>query len=191
MEHLLQQITPLVSEYGLIIIFLGMMVEGLVMILVTGLLCYMGIFSLREAWIVAFLGAVAGDHIWFYLGRGYGKKIINRFPTFQTKFTQALSLIHSKADLVVLFERFIYGGAIIFPLALGIQNYSKKRYLLFDFIGDSIWAIVGLGLGYYFGNGIELVFGKIEKLEHFLLLIIIIVTIVWFFKGKMFFKNRQ
>ena len=190
MEHLLQQITPLVSEYGLIIIFVGMMVEGTAMILVTGFLCYMGVFSLREAWIAAFLGAVAGDHVWFYLGRSYGRKIINKFSTLQTKFTQALSLINSKADLVALFARFIYAGGIIFPLTLGIQNYSKKRYLLFDFIGDSIWAIVGLGLGYYFGNGIELVFGKIDKLEHFLLLVIVIITIVWFFKGKMFYKNK-
>ena len=163
MEHLLQQITPLVSEYGLIIIFIGMMVEGTAMILITGFLCYMGLFSLREAWIVALLGAVAGDHVWFYLGYGSGQKILDKFPKLQAKFTQALSLINSKADLVALFARFIYGGAIIFPLTLGIQNYSKKRYLLLDAIGDSIWAIVGLGLGYYFGNGIEILFGKIER----------------------------
>ena len=184
MEHLLQQITPLVSEYGLIIIFIGMMVEGTAMILITGFLCYMGLFSLREAWIVALLGAVAGDHVWFYLGYGSGQKILDKFPKLQAKFTQALSLINSKADLVALFARFIYGGAIIFPLTLGIQNYSRKRYLLLDAIGDSIWAIVGLGLGYYFGNGIEILFGKIEKIEHFLLIIVVIVGIVWFFKRK-------
>lgn len=184
MEHLLQQITPLVSEYGLIIIFVGMIFEGTAMILITGFLCYVGIFSLHEAWIVAFLGAVTGDHIWFYLGRSYGKKIINRFPVFQTKFTQTLSRIKSKADFVALFERFIYGGGIIFPLTLGIENYSRKRYLIFDLIGDSIWALVGLGLGYYFSNGIEMVFGKIEMLEHFLLLATVIVGIVWFFKRK-------
>ena len=184
MEYLLQQITPLVSEYGLIIIFFGMIFEGTAMILITGLLCYMGVFSLREAWVVSFLGAVVGDHIWFSLGRAYGKKIINRFPTLKTKFTQALPLINSKADLVALFERFIYGGGIIFPFTLGIENYSRKRYLLIDVLGDSIWAIVGIGLGYYFSNGIEMLFGKIERVEHFLLFAIIIVGIVWFYKRK-------
>ena len=191
MEHLLQQITPLVSEYGLIIIFIGMMVEGTAMILITGFLCYMGVFSLGEAWIIALLGAVAGDHVWFYLGRGYGKKVVERFSSLQAKFTQALSLINSKADLVALFARFIYGGAIIFPLTLGIKNYSKKRYLLLDAIGDSIWAIVGLGLGYYFGNGIEILFGKIEKIEHFLLVVIVIVGIVWLFKRKALHKMSK
>jgi len=184
MEHLLQQITSLVSEYGLIIIFVGMIFEGTAMILVTGFLCYMGVFSLREAWIISFLGAIIGDHIWFYLGRSYGKKIINKYPIFQKKFTQTLSHIHAKADFVALFERFIYGGGIIFPFTLGIENYSKKRYLLFDLIGDSIWAIIGIGLGYYFSNGIEMLFGKIERVEHFLLFGIIIVGIVWFFKRK-------
>lgn len=191
MEQLLQQIIPLVSEYGLIVIFFGMIFEGTAMILIAGFLCYMGVFSLGEAWIVAFLGAVVGDHIWFYLGHAYGKKIINRFPTLKTKFTQALPFINSKADLIALFERFIYGGGIIFPFTLGIENYSKKRYLLFDLIGDSLWAIVGLGLGYYFSNGIEMLFGKIETLEHFLLLIIVIVGIAWLFKGKMFHRNSH
>jgi len=191
MEHLLQQITPLVSEYGFIIIFFGMMVEGTAMILITGFLCYMGVFSFFDAWVVSLLGAVAGDHFWFYLGRGYGKKIINRFPALQRKFTQALSLINSKADLVAPFARFIYSGAIIFPLTLGIENYPKKRYFLLDMFGDSIWAIVGLGLGYYFGNGIELLFGKIEKLEHFLLVIVVILGIVLFFKKKIFHKENS
>jgi len=189
MEHLFHEITPLVSKYGLIIIFLGMIFEGTAMILITGLLCYMGLFSFSEAWVVAFLGAVVGDHIWFYIGRTYGKKIINRFPTLQTKFMQALSRINSKADIVALFERFIYGGGIIFPFTLGMQNYSKKRYLLFDLIGDSIWAIIGLGLGYYFSNGIEMLFGKIERVEHFLFISVVIIGIVWFFKRKIFHNN--
>ncbi len=119
------------------------------------------------------------------------KKVVERFSSLQVKFTQALSLINSKADLVALFARFIYGGAIIFPLTLGIQNYSKKRYLLLDAIGDGIWAIVGLGLGYYFGNGIEILFGKIEEVEHFLLVVVVIVGIVWFFKRNTSYKMSK
>lgn len=190
MEHLLQQITPLISEYGLIIIFFGMILEGLVMIFVTGFLCHMGIFSFQEAWIAAYLGAIAGDQVWFYLGRSYGRKILNKFPRLQVKLTTSPSFFNSKADFVALFARFVYSGAIIFPLALGIQNYSKKRYLLLDSIGDSIWAFIGISLGYYFANGIELLFGKIVKIEHLLSVVIVLFIIVLFFKRKMIYKNR-
>lgn len=189
MQHFLQQITPFVSEYGLIIIFIGMIVEGTAMILLTGFLCYHGFFSIEEAWVASVLGAVAGDNLWFYLGNIYGNKILNRFSKLKEKSTQVLSLIASKADIVALFARFIYGGAIIFPLLLGIHKYSKKRYILFDIIGDSFWAIAGIGLGYYAGNGIEALFGKIERIEYLLLILVFVALLVGLLKKIDVFKK--
>lgn len=189
MQHFLQEITPFVSEYGLIIIFMGMMVEGTAMILLTGLLCYHGVFSIEEAWIAAVLGAIVGDYFWFYIGNVYGNKILNRFPALQEKSAQALSLISSKADIIASFARFIYGGAIIFPLMLGIHNYSKKRYILLDSIGDSLWAVVGIGLGYYAGNGIEALFGKIQRVEHFLFVFAVFILFVIILRKVDIFKK--
>jgi len=189
MQHFLQQITPFVSEYGLIIIFIGMMVEGLIMILLTGLLCYHGVFSIEDAWMVSVLGAVIGDNLWFYLGNIYGSKMLNRFSKLKEKSTHVFSLISSKADTVALFARFIYGGAIIFPFMLGVHNYSKKRYILFDSIGDSFWAIIGIGLGYYAGNGIEALFGKIERIEHWLFILVFVVLLAGVLKKIDIFKK--
>jgi len=189
MQHFFQQITPFVSEYGLIIIFIGMMVEGTAMILLTGLLCYHGVFSIEEAWAAAAFGAVAGDNLWFYLGNTYGRKILNRFPSLKEKSTRALSLISSKADMIAFSARFIYGGAIIFPLVLGVHNYSKKRYILFDIIGDSLWAIFGIGLGYYGGNGIEALFGKIESIEYLLFILVFVALLAGVLRKIDIFKK--
>jgi len=189
MQQFLQQITPFVSEYGLIIIFTGMMIEGTAMILLTGFLCYHGFFSVEEAWIASVLGAVAGDNLWFYLGNIYGKKILNRFSALKEKSTKAFSLISSKADIIAFSARFIYGGAIIFPLTLGLHNYSKKRYILLDTVGDSIWAIAGIGIGYYAGNGIEAMFGKIDKIEHLLLLLFLAVVLAVLLRKSNVFKK--
>jgi len=189
MQHFLQQITPFVSEYGLIMIFIGMIVEGTAMILLTGFLCYHGSFSIEEAWVASVLGAVVGDNFWFYLGNIYGSKILNRFPSLKEKSIQALSLISSKTGIAALSARFIYGGAIIFPLMLGIHNYSKKRYILFDSIGDSFWAAAGIGLGYYAGNGIEALFGKIERIEYLLFILVFIVLLVGLLRKIDIFKK--
>ena len=58
---MLEELTSLVSQYGLWIVFFGMMTEGTIMIIVSGILCYLGILSLKEIIPVAILGAFIGD----------------------------------------------------------------------------------------------------------------------------------
>ena len=184
MEHLLQDITPLVSHYGLFIVFIGVIVEGTAMILISGVLCYLGMLSFAEVLPVAILGATIGDHFWFYMGSRYGNAILTRFPNLAKQSEKVLALITKKADSVAATARFIYAGGIIFPLMLGMNGYPKRKYTFFDIIGDSLWSVVGLGLGYYLGNGIEKVFGKIEQVEHLLLLFFVIAMLVWAYKSK-------
>jgi len=184
MENLLHELTPLVSQYGLIIVFLGMLVEGTTMILVSGVLCYLGILTLGPTFSAALLGAVIGDHIWFILGRKYGQSILNRFPAFEQKSKKVFASVKSNANLIASTSRFIAGGAIIFPLILGLKHYPQKKFTLFDILGDSVWALLGLSLGYILGTAVEQLFGKIERFEHLLLIILVIVFGVWFFKYK-------
>lgn len=184
MENLLQELTPLVSQYGLLIVFLGMMIEGTSMILISGVLCYLGILSFDSTLMVAVSGAVLSDHIWFVLGRHYGQSILKKFPIFETRSKAVFSSINANADLIAATSRFIVGGSIIFPLILGLKHYSQKKFTLFDTLGDTVWAFLGLSLGYFLGTAVEKLFGKIEHFEHLLLIILLIIAMVWFYKHK-------
>ncbi len=184
MENLLQDLTPLISQYGLVIVFFGMMVEGTSMILISGVLCYLGILSFGSTFLVAVLGSVLSDHVWFILGRHYGQSILKKFPTFERRSKEVFSSIRSNADIVASTSRFIVGGAIIFPLILGLKQYPQKKFTLFDTLGDTVLAFLGLSLGYFLGTAVETLFGKIERFEHLLLIILLIITVVWFFKHK-------
>jgi len=185
MENLLQELTPLVSQYGLVIVFFGMMVEGVSMILISGVLCYLGILSFDSTFLVAVLGAVISDQVWYVLGRNYGQSILQKFPTFEARSKEVFLAINSNADLITATFRFIVGGAIIFPLILGLKHYSRKKFTLFNILGDMVWAFVGLSLGYFLGTAVEKLFGKIEHFEHLLLIILLIITMVWFYKRKL------
>jgi len=185
MEGLLQELTPLVSQYGLVIVFLGMFVEGTSMILISGVLCYLGILSFESTYLVAVFGAILSDHLWFRLGRNYGQSLLEKFPTFETRSKTIFTSIHANANLIASTFRLIVGGAIVFPLILGHKGYPQKKFTLFNILGDSIWALLGLGLGYFLGTAIESLFGKIERFEHLLLIIILIITMVWFYKQKL------
>ena len=184
MENLLTELTPLVSQYGLVIVFFGMMVEGTSMILISGVLCYLGILSFGATLSIAILGSVFSDQMWFFLGRYYGQSILTKFPTFESRSKEVFSSIRSNADFIAATSRFVVGGPLIFPLILGLKYYSRKKFTFFNTLGDTVWAFLGLSLGYFLGTAIEKLFGKIERFEHLLLIILLIITMVWFYKHR-------
>ena len=189
MEHLLSELTPLVNVYGLWIVFFGMMVEGTTMIISTGILCYLGLLSFGSAFFVAILGAIAGDQLWYFLGKNYALKLLDYFPSFKPLVAKLEESVQYKGAFLSFSGRFIYGGAILFPMTLGIYKYEHKTFTLLDALGVMLWGFLGISLGYLLGTSTELLFGKLEKVWHFILIIAFIIFISWVIK-KYILTNR-
>ena len=177
MQHLLTELTPLVKEYGLWIIFFGMMIEGTTMIIIAGILCYLGMLPLIYTIIVAILGAITGDQFWYFIGKNYAKKILLRFPSLQPKIKKIERSVKKRGTLLAFSGRFVYGGAILFPFTLGVYRFFYKKFTIFNSLGIIIWSIVGISLGYILGTGAEHYFGKIEKIWHFVLIAFVLFLI--------------
>ena len=182
MQHMLHELLPFVSQYGLWVVFFGMMVEGTTMIIVTGILCYIGMLSFKEALPVAILGAIMGDQFWYYMGKHYAVTLLQKFPKLQSKIQQLEPTIKQKGEWLSAGGRFVYSGAILFPLALGTYNYPHSRFTLFDTLGVSLWATGGILLGYLLGSGAERFIGKLERVWHFGLLVLVSLLAIWAIK---------
>ncbi len=189
MEALLQEITPWVTQYGLWIVFFGMMVEGTTMILATGILCYLGMLPLQSAIPVAILGATLGDQLWYALGRRYMQAILDRFPSLGERVGRMGAKVRHKGDILAFSSRFLYSGAILFPLALGYYRYPWRRFTLLDLLGVGLWATTGVLLGYLLGTGVEQLFGEIKKVEHLLLVLVLVGLGAW--QTRRYFTNRK
>ena len=179
MDHLLHEVTPLISSYGLWVIFFGMMVEGTTMIIVAGILAYLGMLPVAETIVVAIAGAVAGDQMWYILGKRYTVRILQRFPAVSARVERLAKKVQEKGNLLAFGSRFLYSGAILFPLALGVYGYSHRKFTLFDLLGVTLWACIGIALGYFLGTGVEQFFGKIEKVGHLFWLFAAVAFVVW------------
>ena len=186
---MLEEVTSLVSQYGLWIVFFGMMTEGTIMIIVSGVLCYLGMLSLKETIPVAILGAVIGDQFWYFVGRCYCQNILNRFPSLQQRIKKLEHAVKKRGTWLAFSGRFVYSGAILFPATLGTYRYLYTKFTLFNTLGIIVWSVSGIALGYILGTGAEQVLGKIEKIEHFIGLVFIIIVLVWFIKS--YFKSRE
>ncbi len=184
MEHMLS----LLSQYGLWIVFVGMIVEGTTVIILSGVLCHMGVLPCEQTIIVAILGAAVGDQMWFYIGRNYAQKFLSKFPKIQLQVNKIQTKVHSKADLLAVSSRFIYGGAVVFPIVLGMHQYSHKRFTTLDTVGVSLASIAGLSLGYLLSHSFKKLLGDIGQAEHLILFIIIVIIAVKLYTNK---KNKD
>ena len=186
---MLEEVTSLVSQYGLWIVFFGMMTEGTIMIIVSGILCYLGMLFLHETIPVAIFGAMIGDQFWYFVGRYYGQNILNRYPLLQKRIKKLEHSVKKRGVWLAFSGRFIYSGAILFPVTLGTYGYHHNKFTLFNTLGIIVWSVSGILLGYILGTGAEQLFGKIEKIEHFIGLVFIIIVLVWFMKP--YFKSGE
>ncbi len=186
---MLEELTSLVSQYGLWIVFFGMMTEGTIMIILSGVLCYLGMLSLENTIPVAIFGALIGDQFWYFIGRFYSQHILNRFPLLKQRVKKLEHSVKKRGVWLAFSGRFIYTGAILFPVTLGTYGYLHKKFTLFNTLGIIVWSVSGISLGYILGTGAEHVFGKIEKIEHFIGLVLIIIFLVWVIKP--YFTSRE
>lgn len=186
---MLEELTSLVSQYGLWIVFFGMMTEGTIMIIVSGVLCYLGMLSLVETIPVSIFGALIGDQFWFFIGRHYSQNILNRFPLLKQRIKKLEHSVKKRGIWLAFCGRFIYGGAILFPVTLGTYGYLHKKFTLFNTLGIIVWSVLGISIGYILGTGAEHLFGKIEKIEHFIGLLFIIIFLIWV--TKPYFNCRE
>jgi len=173
-----QEIMPFMQSYGLLVIFLGVLLEGEITIIIAGILCQRGTVMLGETLIVVVIAAFVSDQIWFHLGRRYGQSFLNNFPFLLKHQDKIQPWIQDKRDYIALAGRFIYGTRIIGYLLLGMNGYSLKRFMLIDSFVATSWCFLGVSLGYFLGTSADSLFGDIRYIEK-LLLLIVAVGIGW------------
>ncbi len=172
------------SHYGLIIVFVGAVLEGETVILLVGVLYHQGTLSFELTIMVAALGAFTGDQFWFYLGRRYGQGVLSRFPKLVKQADKVRPWVKQKSDWIAVGSRFVYGSRIAAPMLLGMNGYSPMRFALFNSLSASVWAMAVVGVGYLVGASTEQLFGRIKHIEQLLLVIILVMLVRWWYRYK-------
>ncbi len=187
LSPIIQEIMPFLQTYGVLVIFLGVLLEGEITIIIAGILCQQGTLALGETIIVAIIAAFLSDQIWFQLGRRYGQALLKKFPALLKHQNKIQPWIQNKSNYIALGGRFIYGTRIIAYVLLGIHGYSIKRFILIDSLVATSWCLLGIALGYLFGASADSLFDDIEYIEKLLLLILAIGFSWHWYKSR---KNK-
>ncbi len=161
-----------IATYGLLVVFLGTLLEGETIAIMAGFLAHQGAVDGRLALLAAFLGALASDQALFLVGRRFADHPMVMRQRKRPLFAKALAKVEASATLYILIFRFLYGLRTVSPLAIGVSNVSLRKFAILNAIAAFIWAAAMVGLGFAFGRTIEATLGNFHHVEHILIAMI-------------------
>lgn len=170
----------LLERFGYFAVFIGTFLEGEVILVMAGFFAERGHLNLIMVMIVAFGGAYSGHVFWFWLGRRYGVRLLDRFPRMKTHFGRGIRLFERYGAAAIVITQWLYGLRITAAVIIGMSRISVIKFLVLEAVSCAAWAIVIAGSGYYFGRAVESVLGKAENIEKWGLLALVVIGVsVW------------
>ena len=146
-------IEQLVARWGYVAIVGGTFLEGETILLLAGALAHRGLLSLPGVMLAAFIGSVAGDQVWFLVGRRMGRAALTRRPRWRGRVLLVERWLDRYGTLFVVGFRFIYGVRTVSPILLGASGYPPRRFVLLNIVGAALWATSFAALGWGVGAG--------------------------------------
>ena len=171
-----------VQTYGYPLVFLGTFLEGETILLLAGFAAHLGYLDFTTVALIALAASFLGDQLYFYLGRRYGIVLLRRWPSLKPRIARFTELLHRHHTPIILSIRFLYGLRIAGPIALGLTGIPWQRYLLLNFIGAVVWALLITTLGYEFGHLMQLLMEDLYAFELYGFFTLLVLSIaVWLF----------
>lgn len=156
--------------------------EDLIMI-TGGYLVFSGLMNPAGALIVSYVGVLTGDFMLYYFGRKYGQKIIEHrwLQKIVPENRVALIRTHFKkwGHWTIFFARFLPGLRSPTFLLSGVMHVRFRDFALLDALGTLISVPLFVGLGYFFGNHIEVLRHDIHQFRSIAVIIAITLIIAY------------
>ena len=154
-------------HYGYWSVFIGIALEntgipipGETITIVGGFLAGSGEL---DYWLVlasAVSGAVLGDNFGYWIGKIGGWKFLVRLGRFfkieEHRLEEATTKFSENAPRAVFFGRFVTLLRIFAGPMAGIANMPYPKFLLFNFGGAAVWALIMVTLSFFVGQVVPL-----------------------------------
>ncbi len=152
------------------IVFIWTFLEGETVVLFAGFAAAQGLVDPILLFTAAWLGSFSGDQCYFWLGRRFGARLLDRFPRWRHGVDSALHWLERYDTGFILSFRFIYGVRNFSSFALGVSAVRWNRFLRLNFIAAGVWAASFVGVGYFLGHAFRAVLGDLARSFSFVML---------------------
>jgi membrane-associated protein len=182
-----QNMTTVVHEYGMwtyLILFCIIFLEtGLVvmpflpgdsLLFVSGAAAASGLLSIEWLLVAIIAGAVLGDTLNYWIGNYVGLHIfLERFPNLVKKeyIDRTYGFYEKYGGAAIFVARFVPVVRSFAPFLAGVGSMHYRRFLFYNFLGGTAWALALVLGGFYFGS-----FSIVQENMSLLIIGVIILT---------------
>ncbi len=160
-----QILQSFIDTYGYLALLIGTFFEGETILVLGGLAAQLGYLELPWVIVIAFIGSLSGDQLWFIVGRCYGQRLLPRFPRLQVRVGRVHEVLERYETPVLLGFRFVYGFRNLTPFVVGLGRISALKFVTLNAIGALVWSVTIACTGYVFGQVMEIVLGDIKRYQ--------------------------
>jgi membrane protein DedA with SNARE-associated domain/membrane-associated phospholipid phosphatase len=164
----MDRILSLIEHYGYLVILFGVMLEstgvplpGETILIASGILVQRGHLDLGYVIVFGILGAVVGDQIGYWVGRGGGRPFVLRWGRYvfitPQRLGRAEAFFERHGGKAVFLARFFSGLRVVGALVAGISRMRWGTFILYNALGGAVWATAVVLVGYFLGSSIGLV----------------------------------
>ncbi len=144
------------------------------------------------ALIVVYSGILISDFFLYFVGKKYGRAIIEqkRFRKFLTseKISALEDKFRKRGIIVILLGRHLVVLRAQIFLVAGIMRMSALKFFIADAVTSIFTIALMVGAGYMGGYSLQVVKRDITKIEHMVVLLLIILVVIYLLFR--YFKSR-
>ncbi|MGN1000932.1 MAG: DedA family protein [Bacilli bacterium] len=183
-----QYVLNLIQNYGYLGMFLGMVLEAVIIVIPSelilatgGILAGQKIFNFWGAFFVGLFGSVFCAIIiyamGYYGGKGFAKKYGKYFFMKEEDLDKTDTWFEKYGLIAACIGRNVPIIRTLISLPIGITRLSFKRFLVYTLIGSIPWTFVFVYFGYALGNNWTILTDFTSKLKTPIIILIAVLLI--------------
>ena len=172
----LSTVTPVLDRYGYLAVAgiigvesFGVPAPGQTIMVAAAVYAGAGRLNIFGVAAVAFLAAVIGDSIGYWIGRNGGRKAVTRWGRYvlltPARFERAERFFVRRGTRIVVVARFIDGLRQLNGVIAGITGMPWPSFLICNAIGAALWVGFWTTVAYLLGSNIAVVGDMIHRYQ--------------------------
>lgn len=186
--------TPYLLIFGILLLCgLGLPIPEDITLFAGGLSAYYGLTQLWVVIAVSYFGVIMGDSIIFFLGAHYGRKLTKKWFFHKLLPDERLNTVrtklHSQGNKLIFAARFMPGLRAPIYFSAGTLHLPYRVFLFYDGLAALLSVPTIIGAVFYFGDELDKVVRVIQKIEHSIFVVMILIVLAM--SGKWYVTHRR
>jgi len=163
----------------------GVPVPGETVLLFASFLAYdEGELRLPYLILLGIAACTLGDNLGYLLGHRGGRRLLERYQhIFRIRdrtIRRGERLFARHGNVTIFFARFVFGMRIIAGPLAGVLRMPWRQFVIFNFLGASLWVTIVSLVGYFFGSEWDTLVKVMGRVNLIIAIVVLLVLVfVW------------